>query len=353
MKNKIKIIFSIVIFLVWPNFSLSAPSISGVSGTVSDGESVTISGSSFGTKFPASPQLWVPFDSNKNSSLLGVVTSWRVSDAGIIYSAGSGWSGGSAQIISDPHLSSLLAATFSDFNFNDSGQKFYIHRRAKRLFDTTAMGGNGGLKSMKFDYNESYQDNVVLNLSTCQYNSQNYSGDSYYYLNSFNTNNPNWVTEETFGQSNIISNEGAKLDFYENYNLRGSSPNPNWITLWVTGTQPFNTISFWRYASSSPMTAGEAPEFWDDLYVDNTWARIIVSNASTLSASTHREIQIPSAWSANSITATINQGSFSNGAIAYLYVVDANGEVNVDGFPIIINFSDAIAPNAPIGLGVL
>lgn len=61
----------------------------------------------------------------------------------------------------------------------------------------------------------------------------------------------------------------------------------------------------------------------DDFYLDDTWAHIIVGNASTLSACTQREAQIPSAWSDTSITITLNRGAFGASATAYLYVFDS------------------------------
>jgi hypothetical protein len=48
----------IPIILLFPSIALGAPSISGTSGTWSHGESVTVSGSSFGSKSPAAPFWW-------------------------------------------------------------------------------------------------------------------------------------------------------------------------------------------------------------------------------------------------------------------------------------------------------
>lgn len=72
--------------------------------------------------------------------------------------------------------------------------------------------------------------------------------------------------------------------------------------------------------------------YWDDAYVDNTLAHIEIGNAPTYAACTHREIQIPVTWATGSIVATINIGSFSPTDKIYLYVVDASGLVNVNGF---------------------
>ncbi|OGF43089.1 hypothetical protein A2303_04140 [Candidatus Falkowbacteria bacterium RIFOXYB2_FULL_47_14] len=75
--------------------------------------------------------------------------------------------------------------------------------------------------------------------------------------------------------------------------------------------------------------------YTDNVYIDTTWARVELGNASTYAASTHREIQIPSAWSANSITATVNPGSFTSGQAVYLFVIDANGNAS-NGYPVTI-----------------
>lgn len=353
MKMIHKIFLILVTFLFGPNLVLGAPNISGVTGAFIDKQEVTISGSGFGTKSPANPQLWVPFDTDKNPSTLGVVDAWLFNEAGISFTSNGGWgASGACQVLNAPAVSAGLAAGFETWNFNDPGQKSYIHRRSKRMYNTSAMDGNGGLKAMKMDYNETYGDNVVFNRTTNQWISQNFGDSSYYYFDADN-NYPDWLTEETIIQANTVANAGADVDTYIQYVRTGNSPESEWITFWDNGTEPFNAITFWRYASSSPMTAGQAPEYWDDLYVDNTWARIIIGDASTLSASIHREIQIPLAWASTSITANINKGTFANGATAYLYIVDQNGEFNSNGFPIVINSSDAIAPNAPIGLTIL
>lgn len=69
-------------------------------------------------------------------------------------------------------------------------------------------------------------------------------------------------------------------------------------------------------------------EFWmDNVVAASSWARLILCDAGTFSACTVREFQPPSAWSNNSITAAVNTGLIPNGG-AYLYVVDAAGSVS-------------------------
>ena len=74
--------------------------------------------------------------------------------------------------------------------------------------------------------------------------------------------------------------------------------------------------------------------FVDDIYIDNTWARIEIGDKPQYDSCTHREVQIPSDWSSTKIQFTANKGSFNNDTTLYVYVSDANGTMNSQGFPV-------------------
>jgi hypothetical protein len=86
-----------------------------------------------------------------------------------------------------------------------------------------------------------------------------------------------------------------------------------------------------------------ACRFFDDVYVDTTLARVILGNAAEYSSCTILEPQIPSTWSANSITVMVNQGAISSSQ-AYLYVFDVNNTHNNRGFPVTIGGSSSPPP---------
>ena len=81
--------------------------------------------------------------------------------------------------------------------------------------------------------------------------------------------------------------------------------------------------------------------FWfDDVYIQNgSQARVELGDSSTWSGCTIREIQYPTSWADGSITVKLNQGRFSSGANAYLYVVDSNGNVNSNGYSVMLGTS--------------
>jgi len=92
-------------------------------------------------------------------------------------------------------------------------------------------------------------------------------------------------------------------------------------------------IHFGQYIGNTSTTI-DANIYYDDVFVQTaTWARIEIGDNSSWNDCAHREIQIPTAWSDDSITITVNQGSFQDGETAYLFVVDENGTVS-EGYPI-------------------
>ncbi len=97
----------------------------------------------------------------------------------------------------------------------------------------------------------------------------------------------------------------------------------------------FRNLYLMHYFATDTGTPRPSMEFyWDELYIDTTKARVELGDAATWAACSHREIQIPSAWSNDSITINVNQGSFQDGQPAYLYVVDGTGAVNQQGLPV-------------------
>lgn len=97
--------------------------------------------------------------------------------------------------------------------------------------------------------------------------------------------------------------------------------------------------------------------YFDDIYVDKSVARVELCNSDvSYIASTHCEIQPATAWESNgtSITATYNPGSFENGQQVYIYVVNSAGEVSPPSDPITISSGqpDATAPVTTATTGI-
>jgi len=73
--------------------------------------------------------------------------------------------------------------------------------------------------------------------------------------------------------------------------------------------------------------------YYDDIYIDNTWSRVMLANNQDYNQATIIEPQIPSAWSGNSIIVTANLGALT-GDTAYLFVFDADNNRNSVGYAV-------------------
>ena len=97
-----------------------------------------------------------------------------------------------------------------------------------------------------------------------------------------------------------------------------------------------NTYSYVLFQNYFGNGMAGSPTVWlDDIYIADTQARVEVCDTPTWTARTHCEVQIPTAWIDTAITITVNTGSLPNGT-AYLYVLNASGSVDANGFPVTI-----------------
>jgi len=145
-----------------------------------------------------------------------------------------------------------------------------------------------------------------------------------------------WTTEEYYA---TMAYQTGEAHMWRDGDLQMSRTN---FTTWQPDcdTSPYDPAE-WHAISVENFLTINAPNprypayvYMDDVYIDNTPARIVLGNADTLAASTHREIQIPQTWSDTSLTFIANPGTFADGATAYLYVVDASGNSSRNGFRI-------------------
>jgi hypothetical protein len=87
----------------------------------------------------------------------------------------------------------------------------------------------------------------------------------------------------------------------------------------------------------------------DDIYINNTRARIEIGNAGTWSACSVREVQIPAVWTDTQLKFSIRLGAFAPSDKLYLYVVDVNGRVNATGYPLFSSKISAVPLFQPGG----
>ena len=119
-------------------------------------------------------------------------------------------------------------------------------------------------------------------------------------------------------------------------------------------TRSFSIGGFARYNQngSNGYLHNDMFRYFDDLYIDTTWSRVMLADRPNYDNATIIEPQIPSVWSDDSIICTVNLGRLSNEK-AYLFVFDKDNNHNSEGYPVSINYAgEDTQPEVPTGLSI-
>ena len=350
----------------------ATPVITGVttSGGLVNGATLTITGSNFGAKTPAAPYLWADFgEGNINPSPLGQDHSWS-NIQNMVYSPTGGpdngpYAQGVPESGSGVYWTLMLSPPYNSatgtwgFTWNDLGAKYYVFRKMKKNFATAntinwkdfRMSVHGG--GLDWAWGAWNGSMVVENLPT------GVNGESVAYAATYpngatvgTQTNPSivegpinqWFSDEIVYQVNsCYTCSDGQVQWIVNGSLVGQEPiNMGWInwTLHLRDSatnEDITDMSIQGVADNDASFPTTNTFGLDDIYVDNTWARVMIGNAPTWAASTVHDIEIPTAWSDSSITVSLHNDSFPNFNGAYLYVFDSNGNVNANGYPLCAN----------------
>ena len=113
----------------------------------------------------------------------------------------------------------------------------------------------------------------------------------------------------------ILSADDRAMFEYDSYTAR-------WDQIKVPG---------WIRGAGNP----EVATLYDDIYIasgPNAQARVEIGDAPAYDDSTNLTILTPETWDENTITATVQPGSFEGFAGTFLFVTDATGTRNETGF---------------------
>ena len=328
----------------------AAPSINSVVGTVSSGQTITITGLNFGTKATAAPLLWDNFESVVPGQVITgklpvVGSAWTTYTSGStvpVYDSAINKTGSTRSSRADYYLKpdydvcltkNVNTTTGSELFFS---YYWYYHKRSTRYADNNKpwmVWGPGGLPMAYVGYGDPALGD----------------GSSRYALQ----DNPYPSNSNLWGSSDLsnLNDKWVRIDVY----LKQSAPNTanGVLQYWVNGVLDISKTSAITRTSNSTwdtiLLGGFIRQnqpiqiYIDDVYIDNTRARIEIGDAATWTACKRKDIQRSTSWSSNTITAVVNQGSFTSSSGAYLYVIDSNGSVNANGFP--ISFGQASTPS--------
>jgi len=365
-----RISFQLIFFLaslLLPVFQLYAvPSVSSISGTVSDGASITISGNSFGS----GPNL-VLFDDFESGTPGSNIKTGNGS------AAFGKWSGLG---VTPPTYSNLNKVSGSKAMRTDLATHWLSYAEVLLPPQATEVFYSWWMMIPAGDNFPGQTDPDCINWKTVWLQGEGSVDDDLYPGMLGPGTSGSCPAELTFGMFcngcpytryfdgfNIVKGQWTRVSIH----VKGSSTNTGKVQIWELdknlgvlerlndiGVKNLNSggiyerIDFNGYGRT---TANSHPTF-DDIYVAegaSAMARIEIGNKSTYASSTKLALATPTTWSAAQISATIRQGVFQSGESAFLFVIDANGAASA-GHPLTISqtYGTSSAPNAPQNLKV-
>ena len=337
------------------------PTISSVTGTITRGQSVVVSGAGYETKSPAAPLRWAPFDTTSNASTLGQATNWsQIQTLTWDSDDGYGSSGGmKANAIAGNGVLGTLRVDSSAPAYNATSQKWYSFHREYNNFiaynhatpstDDHNMkrlrlwpaGGSGAFNFVTGDYD----GRVFVENAGCT------GQDSGYWTSKPITNRTGWIAKERFfkASSGSCVKDGTFRERFDGVDRHSGSiitqkvsPSVSLQSLYVVHSVGANVGSSW----TDPAWTSALEFRADDVYLDLTWQRVMICEASTFENCRKFGFIVPTAWSATSITGTLQFHSqdFPAQTTAYVYVFDTTNTPNTTGKSIVIGGSVAGDP---------
>lgn len=342
-------------FLITCQHIHAAPGSLSVLGDIDDGQSVTITGSDFGSKSQGPPELWDNFENASNGSSL----SGRSPTVGAV-----NWGTIGSPVASNANQrTNSTLSYFGDFSSGVYNNSIYYLRTetttgAKKYFSFWWRAGRaGGMWSRNMkpwqhygssldqpmyyigdgtgDGDPGFRSNVIDNSTALSREGNIYGcGD-------MASIEHQWIRWEGYI---VLSDPGV-----QNGRMEVWRSQPNTITrsncihhptaVTRSTANGFRQWAFGEYMSTA--YERNSVVYMDDIYIDNTLARVELCDASTWASVSHCEVQPATAWSASSIAITVNTGAFSESDTAYIYVVDVNGDANATGYEVTVGESNS------------
>jgi hypothetical protein len=330
--------------------ALGAPAISGVSGTLSSGQTVTISGSGFGTKPQAAPLLWDDFEQGTAGKLVAgnsaSVGSWDTGGGteSVTYSSSKAYAGGKAafhDLISNYNASLAKNLSFSRLYMDFWILTDYVDRVSRNWKPWRFYGDNDALQlSYVFLCNGQL---IQREQATLGWSQGDWGGNTY--------SKNQWMHVQLVYSASSPGSADGTIRHFINSSAHGQNSG---AVMTRMNSANFNQIRIGHYWAKDGADAcssnGGARVYTDNVYIDTSWARVELGNASTYAASTQREIQVPTTWNDGSVGVKINTGKFAPGTTAYLFVTDSNNNTSA-GRQVTVGGS-AVAPNPPSSVSV-
>lgn len=353
----------------------AAPSISGTSGTFENSETITITGSGFGSKTAA--PLISSYDNatstnNWSGGTLSAPWTIPVGDSMALSNSAplrsSSHTQSSYKIAYDPYYTGGSDYEMLEYTHMAQDHEVYVSFWMYKDYSAWSIGRSSGSNSKFFrilmgaggtsngnfigsyvtDEGSGYGDLVTVMVGG---ESDTYSTTiAYSAMSAFQYSSAWYDNRVTKANANLKLQQWEHYEFYFRYPTSPGGHDNTEAIMWIDGRVHSRTenlpVGYTIYSSdrrvfrfgliSGNRASGAGThEYIDQIYIDNTPARVIISSASDLDETWpdiatvhHSEVQVCSSWSASEIQFTLNQGTFGDTDTAYLYVVDSTGAIS-------------------------
>lgn len=309
----------------------ATPSIESVTGTPIDNSTLTISGSNFTSKPYAKPLVWMNFNTSDqpDPALSRFQGTMAINGALEKTLTPDGKGGALESTLGDQATGPTNGITFNSNELYIYLQRYYdfsianpatwghigINLKTIRLWSNFGTGahdvllgyqGKEGLDSARVTAEHTEVGSVWPGAKAPQVPNQ-------------------WLQEEFLYKESDIDQANGLFDYIRDGE---SAYNHNFTTRTSSFPSPYKMLYF------DQVSNGLAPDlhvYYDNVYVDDVWNHVVISNSATYAKASTRVIEIPISWSDSQIKINFRSGRL-NGKDFYVYVVDKNGNANPDGF---------------------
>lgn len=327
-----KKIISFIVALMFSSLALAAPNITQV--TYTDDGYLEIRGSGFGSKSPVQPLVWMDFEAGNSSALS------RFDPATPI--------GGTA--IADPDRQGNRVLLFDASSWQSSGgprgaifesDRLYINLQRYYRFainnpDLLGSSGGGGLNlkviRLWTGFTQPHINNIYFGYQGKEGLSSGRIAAEYSGVQTNWTGDTapqkalSWLNEEFFYQASDIDQQNGVFQYVRDgiaararLEQHRTSERPNrYRQLW------FDQVS--NYSLPNPLEI-----LYDNIYVDETYARVLVTNAATPGEYQWAKMQIPVEWRDDFIRVKAQLDHLASPQV-YLYVFNAQNQTQAQGY---------------------
>lgn len=138
------------------------------------------------------------------------------------------------------------------------------------------------------------------------------------------------------GRLRVWWNNRIVFDWKDHFRAAANNPRsaPSYPITGDFDTDGKDLAGTWAVGNYFSSASGNTWADFDDVYLDHSQARVELGDAPRYADCAVLEVQPPVEWQDGRAAARVNLGALAGRETVYLYVIDSDGGVNADGFPV-------------------